>query len=130
MTPALKEYIEAWLLKAEHDIISAQRLLEIEPVILDNACFHCQQAIEKALKAFLFYHGKDIERTHDVIFLLDVCSCFDPIFSEVDPLNINAYAVHGRYPDASLMPEPGEAKEFYTLALQVNNLVRERIIFP
>lgn len=31
MTPALKTYIEAWLNKAENDIISAQRLLEIEP---------------------------------------------------------------------------------------------------
>jgi HEPN domain-containing protein len=69
MTPALKTYIEAWLNKAENDIISAQRLLEIEPLILDNACFHCQQAIEKCLKAFLAYHGRDIDRTHNIIFL-------------------------------------------------------------
>ena len=60
MTPALKTYIVSWLDKAGHDIISAQRLLEIEPAILDNACFHCQQAIEKNLKAFLIYHGCDI----------------------------------------------------------------------
>ncbi len=37
MTGALEEYINAWLLKAEHDILSAQRLLEIEPMILDTA---------------------------------------------------------------------------------------------
>ena len=47
MTPGLKTYIESWLNKAEHDILSAQRLLEIEPTILDNACFHCQQSVEK-----------------------------------------------------------------------------------
>ena len=47
MTPALRAYIESWLVKASNDLMSAQRLLEIEPVILDNACFHCQQAIEK-----------------------------------------------------------------------------------
>ena len=41
MTPDLKEYINAWLQKAGNDIISAQRLLEIEPMILDSACFHC-----------------------------------------------------------------------------------------
>ena len=29
MTPALKIYIESWLEKAGHDLISAQRLLEI-----------------------------------------------------------------------------------------------------
>lgn len=31
MTPALKTYIESWLGKAGHDLVSAQRLLEIEP---------------------------------------------------------------------------------------------------
>ena len=63
MTPALRTYIGSWLNKAEHDLISAQRLLEIEPMILDNACFHCQQAIEKCLKAFLVYQGRDIMLT-------------------------------------------------------------------
>ena len=129
MTPELKEYIDAWLLKAEHDIISVQRLLEIEPMILDSACFHCQQAIEKTLKAFLCYKGQDIVKTHDIIFLLDECSNFDPIFETVDPLNINAYAVQGRYPDSNLMPEIGEAQAFYQLTLQVDKLVKERIIF-
>jgi len=49
MTHALKAYVESWLDKAEHDLISAQRLLEIEPVILDNACFHF--IVNKPLKS-------------------------------------------------------------------------------
>jgi HEPN domain-containing protein len=129
MTPALQAYIESWLNKAEHDLLSAQRLLEIEPMILDNACFHCQQAIEKCLKAFLIYHGRDIERTHNIIFLLSECATFDPIFATVDPLNINAYAVQGRYPDSHLIPTIAEAKSYYQLALQVRSLVTERIMF-
>jgi len=64
MTLALKAYIESWLGKEEHDLLSARRFLEIEPVILDNACFHCQQAIGKFLKAFLVFQGRDIGRTH------------------------------------------------------------------
>ncbi len=52
MTPSVKTYIEAWLTKANNDLRSAQRLIEIEPMILDTACFHCQQAVEKSLKAF------------------------------------------------------------------------------
>jgi HEPN domain-containing protein len=129
MTPALKTYIQAWLSKAEHDIISAQRLLEIEPMILDSACFHCQQAIEKSLKAYLIYKGQDIERTHNIVFLLSECAHFDPIFGSIDPQNINAYAVQGRYPDFSIMPETDEARHFYNLAIEVNNLVKTRIIF-
>jgi HEPN domain-containing protein len=129
MTPALKSYIESWLSKAEHDLLSAQRLLEIEPMILDNACFHCQQAIEKCLKAFLIYHGRDIERTHNIIFLLSECANFDSVFASVDPMNINAYAVQGRYPDSNLIPTIGEAKSYYQLAIQVRDLVAERIVF-
>ncbi len=129
MTPALKTYIESWLSKAEHDLLSAQRLLEIEPMILDNACFHCQQAIEKCLKAFLVYHGRDVERTHNIIFLLSECSNFDPIFATIDPLNINAYAVQGRYPDSNLTPTIDEAKSYYLLALQVSDLVTKRSVF-
>jgi len=130
MTPALKIYIESWLEKAGHVLMSAQRLLEIEPMILDNACFHCQQAIEKCLKAFLAYNGRDIERTHHVIFLLSECANSDPIFAAVDPLTINAYAIQGRYPDSNLMPTAAEAKSYYQLALHVQGLVTERIVFP
>ena len=129
MTPALKAYIESWLSKAGHDLLSAQRLLEIEPMILDNACFHCQQAIEKCLKAFLVYHGRDIERTHNIIFLLSECANFDSVFAGIDPMNINAYAVQGRYPDSNLVPTIDEAKSYYLLAVQVRNLVAERIVF-
>ncbi|MES2378356.1 MAG: HEPN domain-containing protein [Bacteroidota bacterium] len=127
MIPELRAYISSWLTKAEHDLISAQRLLEIEPMILDNACFHCQQAIEKCLKAFLIYKGVDIERTHNIIFLLDQCANFDPVFSTIDSLNINAYAVQGRYPDTNLMPEIDEAQSYYQLALQIKQLVTDRI---
>ena len=129
MTPALKSYVESWIDKAEHDLMSVQRLLEIEPVILDTACFHCQQAVEKYLKAFLIFCGADVERTHSVTFLLKECSNYDPTFAAVDAMDINAYAVRGRYPDANLMPSKEEAEGYYQLALQVKSLVTERIIF-
>ena len=127
MTPALKAYIESWTNKAEHDLISAQRLLEIKPMILDTACFHCQQAVEKYLKAYLIYNELQIEKTHDIIFLLNQCANFDPIFATIDPLDINSYAVNGRYPDSNLMPEKEEAETYYQLALQIRTLVTERM---
>ena len=105
MTHALKTFIELWLNKAEHDLLSAQR------------------------KAFLVYHGRDIERTHNIIFLLSECANFDPVFAAVDPMNINAYAVQGRYPDSNLIPTIDEAKSYYQLAIQVRDLVVERIVF-
>jgi len=45
-------------------------------------------------------------------------------------LNLNEYAVRVRYPDLSLSPDIDEVKTFYQLAIDVNNLVKERIVFP
>ena len=129
MTSAHKAYVESWLDKAEHDLMSAQRLIEIEPVILDNACFHCQQAMEKCLKAYLIYNGFDVQKTHDIIDLLVDCAKYDSIFAAIDPLDINAYAVRGRYPDSNLMPTKEEAESYYQLALRIKSLTSDRIIF-
>ena len=129
MSNDLKEYIQEWLNKASHDIITAQRLIEIEPMILDYACFHCQQAVEKSLKAFLVYNNVEIEKTHDIIYLLSECAKCDSVFSTIDPLNINAFAVQARYPNFN-MPEVEDARALYKLALHVNKLVKEKVIFP
>jgi HEPN domain-containing protein len=129
MTPALRAHIEGWLEKAKHDVMSAQRLLEIEPRILDTACFHCQQAIEKYLKAFLAYKRVEPPRTHNIIFLLSQCADFDTVFETIDVGNINIYGVDVRYPDLAEMPELEEAQSHYNLTLHIRNLVTERIIF-
>ncbi len=131
MTPRQQEYIKAWLQNAADDLASAQRLLEIEPMILNSACFHCQQATEKSLKAFLFFRGNEAKRTHDLSFLIDQCAQFDTIFEAIDILNLNEFAVNdARYPGFNLTPDAEEARTLYQLALEINSLVKERIIFP
>ena len=98
-------------------------------MILNSACFHCQQAVEKSLKALLCYHGKEIEKTHSINFLLGECSVFDLVFTTIDPLSLNAYAVKGRYPDLNEMPEVEEARAYYQLAIHINTLVKDRLVF-
>ena len=46
-----------WLRKARNDLVSARILLAHGDPVTDTACFHCQQAVEKTLKAFLVYLG-------------------------------------------------------------------------
>ncbi|MFI5139250.1 MAG: HEPN domain-containing protein [Sphingobacteriales bacterium] len=84
---------------------------------------------KNALKAYLIYNGLDIERTHNIYSLLKQCASFDPVFATIDPLDINAYAVRGRYPDSNLMPSKEEAESYYQLALQIKALTSRRIIF-
>jgi HEPN domain-containing protein len=53
-----------WLRKAKNDALSARILIFHLNPITDTACFHCQQAVEKLLKAFLGYRGISFEKVH------------------------------------------------------------------
>ena len=127
MNEALKKYIESWFEKGNNDLLTAQRLIEIEPMILDNACFHCQQAIEKYLKAYLIYNTTEIERTHNINYLLIECAKHDSAFNEIDVKDISAFAVSIRYPDTVVMPDISEVKEYYQMALTVKKIVTDRV---
>lgn len=94
---------------------------------MDNACFHCQQAIEKSLKAFLIYHGRDFEKTHNILFLISECTLINECFASIDTLNINAYAVQGRYPDSNIIPTKAEAMTYYLLAIEIKQMVSENM---
>jgi HEPN domain-containing protein len=48
MTKNEKDNLSEWFRKADHDLTSAHKLIE-DADILDNVCFHCQQAAEKYL---------------------------------------------------------------------------------
>ena len=45
-----------------------------QPPFYDVAVYHCQQAAEKAVKAFLVHPGKPYEKTHDIKGLVDLAS--------------------------------------------------------
>lgn len=129
MNDHLQDYIKQWLSKAEDDLNATRRLIEIEPYILDPACFHCQQAVEKYLKAYLVYKEFDFEKTHNIKYLLKECSKFDADFKNFDVKNINDFAVDIRYPDDALMPDLDKAKEFLQIAEQIKTLVENKIVF-
>ncbi len=122
-----KDIVAQWLQKAEHDLIAAKILIEANPLILDIACFHCQQAIEKHLKTFLIYHNQDFSYTHNLDYLLNECLQFDSDFEGLDMKDINIYAVRARYPDDYIAPELLEAQDYYQLALAVKALVLKKI---
>lgn len=89
-----------WIEKADHDRIVARAAMEQAPPITDVAAFHCQQTVEKLLKAYLVHRGVSFEKNHDLVELLALCGQHDPRFVElrtrVEPLT--PYAVRFRYP--------------------------------
>lgn len=67
----------------------------------DIVCFHCQQAVEKCLKAFLVRHDQDVPRTHDLPHLIAMCAAHRPDLAgiEDDARTLTDYAVETRYAD-------------------------------
>ena len=128
MTDDHKEYIKQWIEKAEHDVIAAETLIGVRPLILDVACFHCQQAVEKFLKAFLIFKGIEIARTHDIVLLQEQCSAIDTDFSDIDFKNLHTFAVDARYPDF-ISPSIEETKEYLSIAKKIKELVFSKVKF-
>jgi HEPN domain-containing protein len=62
--------------------------------------FHCQQAVEKALKAYLTWLNQSFEKTHSLFVLAGMCLETDPNFEDlrVAAVTLTPYAVITRYP--------------------------------
>jgi hypothetical protein len=60
------ELLRSWLTKAAHDLKNARIVGAAEEGPLDTAIYHCQQAAEKAVKAFLVHCGITPQKTHDI----------------------------------------------------------------
>ncbi|MEM0315477.1 MAG: HEPN domain-containing protein, partial [Archaeoglobaceae archaeon] len=57
--------------------------------ITDTLCFHCQQAVEKLLKAFLVNAGVEFGRTHSLEYLIKLSSDVDKEFEELYEVTAN-----------------------------------------
>ncbi len=65
----------AWLDRTRRDLQAARLLIAGEAYA--EALFHCQQAVEKALKAFLTFHQKPFRKTHVLGELGTACLAID-----------------------------------------------------
>jgi len=105
--PKINEVIQ-WLIKAEHDIGSAHRLLSGDIPYLDTAVYHCQQAAEKALKAYLTLKETPFLKIHDLSFLIEQCKELDMDFEQIKDISaiLTPYAIAFRYPGDVIQPDP------------------------
>ena len=96
------DLINKWFQKAYNDLITAFHMfMNVHPKQNEISCYHCQQAVEKALKAFLLFTDIEAPYTHDLAMLCQLCIEQDSSFSNYldDCADLSQYATRARYPD-------------------------------
>ncbi len=123
------ELITNWIDKAGKDLLSAEHELSFPDAVTETVCFHCQQAAEKYLKAYLVFLGVSFTKTHEIGELITKCESRDKEISllkeEADKLT--DYAVEVRYPDDWFEPDLIEAKKAFKIAKKIKEVVLTRI---
>lgn len=127
MNKATIEFIKQWLAKANEDLLVVNRLTDNEIIATSSVCFHCQQAVEKFLKAYLIANGVDIHKTHNIEFLLTECSDIDKDFANIDPKELSDFGVDVRYPGDMYIPDKEETLEYKKLAYEIKDFVENKI---
>jgi HEPN domain-containing protein len=104
--------VKAWLRKAMADLLAARILVAHTLLVSGPAAFHCQQAVEKALKAFLVWQSVPFERVHSLVYLMDLCEEREPGFAALreETEILSPYATEIRYPGESPDISPADAR--------------------
>jgi HEPN domain-containing protein len=119
---------QQWMEKARHDLLTADRMAQPETVP-DVVVFPCQQAAEKALKAYLTWRDRPFRRTHELGDLLSECVMFDDEFRALQEAadTLTPYAVDPRYPGEDMLPSIEEMAEARHLSQSVVAFVLQRL---
>ena len=105
-----------WLRHAYSDLALASTI-PLPQILLEQLCFHAQQAAEKALKAILIAYGIPVPRTHNLRTLFDLLPVDVPVSPDIqEAAGLSDYAVASRYPGVSESVEAEEYREAVDLA--------------
>ena len=113
-----KRYYD-WLFHAYQDLLAA-RMLITDKRLFNPTVFHCQQAIEKSLKAFLLYKHRKLFDGHNLTWLCKQAALTDQSFTKWIGKStlLNRFYIETRYPadipeeiDRQLVEEILEATE-------------------
>jgi HEPN domain-containing protein len=117
--------IKQWIIKGDHDLGTAKVTFLHIPEYFDTVTFHCQQAVEKYLKAYLIFQSTQFRYTHDLIYLLDLISQKDQKFEQIYDLisELQGYAVEIRYPNETVFLSIEIVEKSIIIAKNVRDMV-------
>ena len=121
--------IKQWIIKGDHDLGTAKITHLHIPEYLDTVIFHCQQAVEKYLKAYLIFQSTKFRFSHDLVYLLDMITQKDSDFAKYyDTVSeLQGYAIEIRYPNETIYLSNDEVEKAMIIAKNVRELVIKKM---
>lgn len=122
--------VDNFLIKASHDLGTAELIFKNKPEFTDTLTFHCQQTIEKSLKAYLTFHNTKIKSNHDLIYLIEKCSELDSEFTTFSKdvfADVNDVGMSVRYEDIENDPKEDEAFRYLEFAREIYSFVKQKL---
>lgn len=118
MSPESHDLAKIWLAKAQSDLATAKLLIHGTERYLDTGSYHCQQAAEKAIKAWLTAQEVTFVKTHSLEILLRLCIPSAADFQRFLPhaIELTPLATEFRYPGDIFEPSVEEANHVLALA--------------
>ena len=125
LDPEADSLLRDWIEKADADLEVARRMaaeaadnLRIREIV----GFHCQQAVEKYLKALLTRRQIEFPKTHDIKALLQLAG--DPVADSLGSAKwLTPFGVEIRYPGDAAEMLAGEEGRAIKIATQVKQVV-------
>ena len=120
-----RDEVRSWLVKARQDLDASTWLLESPQGLFGAVGFHCQQAAEKYLKAYLTWQEQEFEKTHSLVALVGMCLQFSADFNglRTAATTLTPFAVITRYPGDLPEISAQEAMEALELARQIRDFI-------
>lgn len=123
-----KKYFD-WLDRAGEDMICANMLSNDER-LFNSAAFHCQQAIEKALKGYILLKSGELVDGHNLTWLCKRAMRYDKEFTTWldESTSLNRCYIETRYPSDEIHDiSYKKIKRYYKMAHEMYLFICEQV---
>jgi len=124
-----KEIVRQWIELADKDLALAEHTVKtMRPIPYEIVCFHCQQFVEKYLKAFLVSKGQEPPYMHDLVRLASLCGAENPVFSEIKQacIALTEYGIKPRYP-SNMQINEDDMRRALCYAIDLKTFMLEKV---
>jgi len=123
------ELVRQWKEKARNDWTAVEILLASEQCPAETVCFHCQQFVEKLLKALLTRYSIETPKTHDLRRLIQLAQSLAPELSALSEASdkLTIHGVETRYPGDWYPVPPAEMNEVVELSRRFSDILLPKL---